>query len=50
MLRRARDPDLRRRLGEAGRMRVSREFSVERCVGSHSELYDELLSRAASVA
>ena len=45
VLRLARDPELRRRLGSAGRRRVKQEFSVERCVDSHTSLYEELLAR-----
>lgn len=33
------DPDLRRRLGDAGRERVRREFSLARMIGSLSRLY-----------
>ena len=44
VLRLARDPDLRRRLGEAGRERVAREFSMDRCVNAHDELYRELFA------
>jgi glycosyltransferase involved in cell wall biosynthesis len=44
ILRLALDPDLRRRLGEAGRNRVRNEFSIERCVTAHAELYQETLT------
>jgi glycosyltransferase involved in cell wall biosynthesis len=40
----AHDPDLRRRLGEAGRQRVAEEFSMERCVDAYAELYRNLLA------
>jgi glycosyltransferase involved in cell wall biosynthesis len=38
------DRDLARRLGEAGRRRVLGEFSVEKMVARHADLYRELLS------
>jgi glycosyltransferase involved in cell wall biosynthesis len=37
------DADLARRLGEAGRQRVLTEFTIERMVDHHAELYRELL-------
>lgn len=37
------DPDLARRLGQAGRKRMREQFSVEQMVGLHAELYRELL-------
>lgn len=37
------DPELARRFGEAGRERVQGEFSVEKMVDRHAELYRELL-------
>ena len=43
ILRLANDPELRRRLGAAAQKRVEEEFSIERCVGAHAELYRELL-------
>jgi glycosyltransferase involved in cell wall biosynthesis len=43
----AQDPDLRRRFGAAARLRVRREFSIERCVEAHESLYCELLSIAS---
>lgn len=36
------DEGLRRRLGQAGRLRVATEFTVERMVARHAELYQEL--------
>ncbi len=45
VLRRARDPELRQRLGAAGRLRVQQEFALDRCVDSHISLYEELLAR-----
>ncbi|MDD4789449.1 MAG: glycosyltransferase, partial [Pirellulales bacterium] len=38
------DAPLARRLGEAGRRRMETEFTVERMVARHAELYRELLS------
>ena len=45
IMRFARNPALRKRLGEAGRRRVEHEFSIERCVQAHADLYQELLDR-----
>ena len=45
ILRLACNPALRKRLGAAGRKRVEQEFSIERCVQAHAELYQELLDR-----
>jgi glycosyltransferase involved in cell wall biosynthesis len=45
ILRFARNPALRKRLGAAGRKRVEQEFSIERCVEAHAQLYQELLDR-----
>lgn len=39
------DAALRQRLGEAGRERVLREFSVEQMVARHAALYREVVSR-----
>jgi glycosyltransferase involved in cell wall biosynthesis len=39
------DPELRRRLGAAGRVRAEREFGIERVTQSHLELYRELAAR-----
>jgi glycosyltransferase involved in cell wall biosynthesis len=39
-----RDPDLRRKMGQAGRERVLQHFSVERMVERTQNLYDQLLS------
>jgi glycosyltransferase involved in cell wall biosynthesis len=44
ILRLSRDADLRRRLGEAGQKRVRAEFSIERCVAAHAQLYQETLA------
>ena len=38
------DEALRRRLGEAGRERIAREFSVEKMVQRHAELYRGLVN------
>jgi glycosyltransferase involved in cell wall biosynthesis len=42
----ARDPEARKRLGVAGRKRVEEEFSIDKCVKAHLDLYQELLDRA----
>ncbi|MCU0734565.1 MAG: glycosyltransferase [Methylotetracoccus sp.] len=42
-----RDPDLARRLGEAGRALVQREFSVDAMVEGNLQVYRELLGSAA---
>jgi len=39
LMRLANDPALRRRLGEAARHRVERQFSLERCVARYEKLY-----------
>lgn len=46
-LRLARAPELRERYGAVGKERVRQEFSVDRCVTAHAELYEELLSRVS---
>jgi glycosyltransferase involved in cell wall biosynthesis len=38
------DPELWRRMGQAGRRRVGQRFSVERMVRQTERLYEELLS------
>lgn len=43
ILRLLRDPDLRDRMGQAGRARVERHFSVERMVRETEALYEELV-------
>jgi glycosyltransferase involved in cell wall biosynthesis len=43
ILRLLRDPDLRRRMGEAGRAHVTEHFSVEQMVHKRERLYEELL-------
>ena len=44
-LRLAREPELRTRLGAAARSRVEQEFSIDRCVVAHAELYEQLLAK-----
>jgi glycosyltransferase involved in cell wall biosynthesis len=39
------DPELRQRLGEAGRQRILSEFSVERMIDRYAALYREVLSQ-----
>jgi glycosyltransferase involved in cell wall biosynthesis len=39
-----RDPDLRQRMGESGRARVSEAFQVERAADRYLEIYEEVLS------
>jgi len=45
----ARDPALRKSMGETGRERVLRRYSVERLVGDVDALYRELLSSSSSI-
>jgi sugar transferase (PEP-CTERM/EpsH1 system associated) len=44
ILRLLRDPDLRRRMGEAGRKRVAEHFSVEQMVQKTEALYEHLVA------
>jgi glycosyltransferase involved in cell wall biosynthesis len=44
-LRLARDHELRKRFGAAARNRVEQEFSIDRCVSAHAELYEQLLTK-----
>jgi glycosyltransferase involved in cell wall biosynthesis len=44
LLRIAQDPALRHKLGEAGRERLARHFTLEACVARYRALYDELLN------
>jgi glycosyltransferase involved in cell wall biosynthesis len=44
VLRLGQDEELRKRLGAAGRIRVEQEFSIDRCVAAHVELYQEALT------
>jgi glycosyltransferase involved in cell wall biosynthesis len=39
----ARDPELRTRMGEAGRSRILRRYAVDRLIGDVDELYRSLL-------
>jgi rhamnosyl/mannosyltransferase len=41
------DPELRRRLGAAGRRRAREEYSLERMVSGHANLYREIAGRSA---
>jgi glycosyltransferase involved in cell wall biosynthesis len=43
ILRLLRDPDLRQRMGEVGRARVTEHFSVEQMVRKTETLYEQLL-------
>ena len=47
ILKLARDPEQRRRFGAAGRKRVEKEFSIEKCVKAHADLYEEMLGKSA---
>ena len=42
----ARDPEARKRFGAAGRRRVEKEFSIDKCVKAHLDLYEAMLDRA----
>ena len=44
------DPQLRQRMGRAGRARAEREFAIEQVVRSHLELYRELMTPSAAGA
>lgn len=44
VLKLARDPELRRRMGEAGRERAVARFTLERLTEDHARLYSELLA------
>ena len=41
----ARDPEQRRRFDAAARKRVEKEFSIEKCVKAHADLYEEMLEK-----
>lgn len=45
ILRLARNPELRRHLGEEARHRAEDKFSIERCVEAHADLYQDLVER-----
>ena len=38
-----RDPELRARIGEAGRNQALQNYTIEKCVNEISKLYDKLL-------
>jgi len=44
------DPQLRSRMGRAGRLRAEREFGIERVVRSHLELYREVIRHSPGEA
>jgi glycosyltransferase involved in cell wall biosynthesis len=46
----AEDPALRRKLGEAGRERVTTHFTLDACVAKYRALYDELFASASERA
>ena len=48
VLRLARDPEQRKRLGAAARRRVEEKFSIDRCVKAHVDLYQEMLDKFES--
>jgi glycosyltransferase involved in cell wall biosynthesis len=39
------DPDNRKRFGAAARRRVQKEFSIDKCVEAHADLYQEMLGK-----
>ena len=41
----ARDPEQRRRFDAAARKRVEKEFSIEKCIKAHADLYEEMLEK-----
>ena len=47
LLRVAEDPALRRKLGEAGRERVTTHFTLDACVAKYRALYDELFASSS---
>ncbi len=47
LLRVAEDPALRRKLGEAGRERVTTYFTLDACVAKYRALYDELFASSS---
>ena len=50
LLRVAEDPALRRKLGEAGRERVTTHFTLDACVAKYRALYDELFASSSERA
>jgi glycosyltransferase involved in cell wall biosynthesis len=45
ILRLSRDPEQRKRFGAAARKRVEKEFSIDKCVKAHADLYEEMLDK-----
>jgi glycosyltransferase involved in cell wall biosynthesis len=43
----ARDPEQRKRFAAAARKRVEKEFSIDKCVKAHADLYQEMLDKIA---
>jgi glycosyltransferase involved in cell wall biosynthesis len=41
----ARNPERRKRFGAAARKRVEKEFSIDKCVKAHADLYEEMLDK-----
>jgi glycosyltransferase involved in cell wall biosynthesis len=41
----ARNPEQRKRFGAAARKRVEQEFSIDKCVKAHADLYEEMLDK-----
>ena len=41
----ARNPEQRKRFGAAARKRVEKEFSIDKCVKAHADLYEEMLDK-----
>ena len=41
----ARNPEQRKRLGAAARKRVEKEFSIDKCVKAHADLYEDMLDK-----
>ena len=41
----ARNPEQRKRFGAAARKRVENEFSIDKCVKAHADLYEEMLDK-----
>ncbi len=41
------EPDLAKRLGQAGRERIQREFNVQRMVGGYANIYRELIATSS---
>ena len=41
----ARNPEQRKRFGAAARKRIEKEFSIDKCVKAHADLYEEMLDK-----